>query len=713
MGVFLYQYSLFITLLLLPFALISLKFLGKKGVALILSVIFFFLGGFYTDFTEKRNISKAEPLTLSEKIHTGTVITVPESESYGQSAVVECDGVRIFLMTRESKLNYKDYISFKGICSFPDSKSRPFAFNYSAYLKTDGVYVTTFGTDITVHRNLFSKFNPLDIITAARIKALNVADRLWSGEALMFARAILLGDSSYSSAAFRDKLSEGSISHIIAVSGTHVSLISLAFIFLVRKFSIRNRKYYFAILPVIIFFVLFAGHSPSAWRAAIMLILYIFATVTLSHFDGFTSLSVAAFILLAANPFTAFSLSFILSFSAIAGIMLFGKPFSEALNFIRPKALRASLSVTLSAQIFTIPTLSISFGRFPFLALLANLIAVPLVPFIMLSGYLALIFSFVPDSLNIFADMFNILSFLCIKTAELSAKLPLSNIYPVFQSKILYISCFALLFCFLIIFFIYKKKKTGAVFLALTVIAFTANFCYPHINGEKSVYFIDSEHGDCTAILNGPHIVLADCFSPDSNFLKYSLIPFLRQKGFYSLDAVLLSEYNKYDETLSELFTTVEVKQIFMPESSDAENLKKLLPNTGITFVSEGNHYNINGIEIFIPHKTKNICSYQIVNSDTTILLPGNIEAKTEEALSSAVSDVDILKAPRHGNKGSCSDALLEASTPESIIVSTGRKLSDDFSERLKNYPVYSTKTGGDITVNCKTKEITSYKKVK
>jgi len=141
--------------------------------------------------------------------------------------------------------------------------------------------------------------------------------------------------------------------------------------------------------------------------------------------------------------------------------------------------------------------------------------------------------------------------------------------------------------------------------------------------------------------------------------------------------------------------------------------LKELLPDTKITYVSEGSRFDINGIEISVPQNSDGILSYLIVNENTSILLPGNIKAKAEEPLSESITEVDVLKAPRHGNKGSCSSSLLEKSNPDAVIVSTGRKLSDDFKNRLKDYSVYSTKTGGDITVNCETGKIKPYKKVK
>ncbi len=712
MGVFLYQYSLFLTLILIPLSFLSLFLLGKKGIALILSAFFFFMGGTYTLITEKVNLAKAHPFTESEKSITGTVISIPETESYGQSAVLLSEGVKIRLMTSEGVLKYKDTVSFMGKCSFPEEKSRPLAFDYNTYLKSEDIYLTVFVTDINILGNSASLFNPIDAVTILRSKAIERSSKLWSDEHLMFAIAILLGDSSYSSSAFRDKLSEGSISHIIAVSGTHVSLVSLLFLLILKRFSQRKKYLYFLTLPVVIFFVLFTGASPSAIRAATMFSLFILATATLSFYDGFTSLSSASFILLLINPFVAFSLSYILSFSAVFGILLFTKPFEEALSFIPVKWLKTSLSVTLAAQIFTILTLSLSFGRVPFLSLLANLLVVPLVPFIMASGYLALILSFVPDKINIFTYLFDILSSACIKIAEAASKLPLANIYPVFQFLPLFIACILFFIAFFVFTFIFKKKKTGIVLLCITILSFTLNHFYPALNGEKAVYFLDSGHGDCTVILNGSHISIIDCTSSDKDFLEYTLMPFMRQKGFYALDDVILSEYNKHDEAFSSFINTVKAERVLLPESSSDE-FSAQFPHIKVIPLSSGQKLDLSGVILETVYESGGISSYKITVNEKSVLIPGNITAKAEKQLSDRVSDCDVLKAPRHGNKDSCSEDLLNSVTPEAIIVSTGRNLSEDFKKRLSGYKVYSTKINGDITVNCNTKEIIPYKKVK
>ncbi|MBR6719699.1 MAG: ComEC/Rec2 family competence protein [Clostridia bacterium] len=714
-GVFLYQYSPFLTLILLPLALISLKITGKRGIVLILTVSMFFLGGTYTLLTEKIGYRKADKIAGIETEITGTVISIPEVESYGQSAVCRTKYGKIRLMTSEPILRYKDNVTFTSKSYYPEEKSRPFAFDYPLYLKSEGIYLQAFASELRVNSNKASYLNPIDVITILRSSLIKKADMLWSGEALMFSRAILLGDTSYSSDEFRDKLSEGSISHIIAVSGTHVSFVCAMFLLITSTFAKRKRYLNLLSIPLIIAFVILTGASPSSVRAALMMLFYLIAKSTLSHYDGFTILSTASFLILITNPFTAFSLSFILSFSAVLGILLFAKPLSDIFVRLHLGFIAKALAVTLSAQVFTIISLCFSFGRFPFTALIANLAAVPLVPFIMTAGYISLIIAFIFPAFNITALLTEVLMGLCIAIADFSRKLPLANIYPVFCNVYVFASIFIFFTAALTAILIYKAKKTAAVFLLLFLLSVGLNLYLPGISGDKAFYFADAGHGDSTFIFNKTTSVMAECLSPEDKFVENTVIPILRQHGHSELDALILSEYDPYNEDVTELTKNFHVKAIYIPSGAECENLSETLKQTDteIIFVSMGDSFLVDEISITVPYSEEGFCSYIIDNSGKTLLLPGNMEEKTEKLLAEKASDVDILKAPRHGNKGSCTEELLNATRPNAVIVSTGRKLSDNFKSRLSSYDVYSTKTRGDISIATKNKiKISPYKKV-
>ena len=714
-GVFLYQYSPFISLLLFPLSILSLKFSKKRAIVLILSALMFFAGGMYTLLTEYISYTKADAAIGKECEIKGVLISIPETETYGQSAVCLTEYGKIRLMTSKPILKYKDEITFRAKCYYPGEKSRKLCFDYPLYLKSEGIYLLAFAEEVTVNSSTLSLLNPVDAITYLRSVLAQKAATLWTGETLMFANSILLGDTSLSSNEFKEKLAEGSISHIIAVSGTHVSLIAAMFMVITETFAKRKRYLYLLSVPFIMAFVLLTGISPSAVRAAVMMILYLIAKTTLSHYDSLTALFFSAFLILLFNPFSAFSLSFILSFSAVLGILLFAKPIADILSFLHIGFISNLLAVTLSAQVFTIITLCFSFGRFPFTALLANIIAVPFIPFVMASGYIALAISFIFPQFDIISYIAEILIDICISIADLAGRLPFANIYPVFGNLFLSVSIFSLISLLAASILILRKRKYSVILSLLLIVALIFNNSYTFIAGEKSFYFVDAGHGDSTIVLNKDTAILIDCLSPEDRFVKDTLLPILRYHGHADIDAVFLSEYDPYDEDIKELIESFPVNAVYLPEKANSEDLRKAARSfdTKIFFLKENDSIKTGDIVVNVPYSFRRTCSFTVTNNGFNVLFPGNITEAKEKQLAKKVSDVDILKAPRHGNKGSCSITLLKATTPEAVIVSSRYALSENFSHRLSSFSVYSTKANGDIKVNAESKKITPYKKVK
>ena len=136
-GVFLYQYSPFISLLILPLSFLSLKFSKKRAIVLILSALMFFAGGMYTLLTEYISYTKADAAIGKECEIKGVVISIPETETYGQSAVCLTEYGKIRLMTSKPILKYKDEITFRAKCYYPGEKSRKLCFDYPLYLKSE------------------------------------------------------------------------------------------------------------------------------------------------------------------------------------------------------------------------------------------------------------------------------------------------------------------------------------------------------------------------------------------------------------------------------------------------------------------------------------------------------------------------------------------------------------------------------------------------
>lgn len=534
----------------------------KKGAAASLVVALAFLAGFFhTNGVYLNNYRKTSEL-LSKTQFKCRVVAIEARGSYNRSVTANADGVKVLLTYSGYSFSYGDVIF---VNATPKRATDRNELASDVYITAEVASATHLGREINY-------FSPKDLAMLMRERLLSEADGLWHGEALMFARSVLLGATDYSSQEFKNKLALGSISHIIAISGLHVSLFSGAVMLIISKITARRYARLLCI-PFTLFFMLFTGASPSCIRAAIMFSIYVISEEAFAYYDGYTSMGIAATLILLANPFSAYSLSFILSFAAVLGITMFSGPIEAKLSRLSAPV-KSSLSATLSAQIFTLPVSSIKFSRVPVLSLAANLFAVPLLPIIMVSGYAALLLSFfsLDYPLRILCEI--LISFV-IKTAETAASWPLSNITLLIKSMPLFLIFYALSLVTVYLFLKTKRRKTAYVLFNLSmlslVVMLIASSYTPDcivkkkhaaliVHGESAILFTDSyAYGLDDLLLNNKVSSLdavaytdVDCSIPvssipvrkiltHSNEFSNASAAFLTEGDFFSTDSLMVT----------------------------------------------------------------------------------------------------------------------------------------------------------------------------
>ncbi len=200
--------------------------------------------------------------------------------------------------------------------------------------------------------------------------------------------ALLIGDKSGLSTDILNDFSFIGISHIICVSGYHLSLWSMLVYELLRKTKMDNRiSSLISVFPVILFMFI-SGMTYSVIRAGVMTIIYLLSNVVLRKSDSLNSLGFALMLIAVFNPFAMGSASLQLSALATAGIILYSEFFSKSIEEkimkIKVKPIRSfvytvvsTFMVTLSATAFTLPVSLMLYNRFNFIVFISNIIVVP------------------------------------------------------------------------------------------------------------------------------------------------------------------------------------------------------------------------------------------------------------------------------------------------------------------------------------------------
>lgn len=211
---------------------------------------------------------------------------------------------------------------------------------------------------------------------------------------------ILLGLDAGIPKEMEEDFRDSGLSHIIAISGFNISLLAGVLSATFRRL-LGHWQALLATLTGLAFYTVLAGAEPSVVRAAIMGSIAVFGAAIGRQQSGLTSLTFTAAVLALFQPLILLDVGFQLSFAATLGLVLFAGPWQQALEakllqFWPAQRSRTAaawigeyLLVTLAAQLLTLPIVAYQFHRVSIISLIANPLALPVQPLLMIMGGLS------------------------------------------------------------------------------------------------------------------------------------------------------------------------------------------------------------------------------------------------------------------------------------------------------------------------------------
>lgn len=238
-----------------------------------------------------------------------------------------------------------------------------------------------FGSIIDVYEYENGRLNLAESIKASLKNNLEVL-----GENQGVAYALLTGDKYLVDEVTYSNYKVSGLAHVLAVSGLHISVIAGCVMFVLKKLNV-NRFIRIGTIGIALFlYALFCEFSPSVTRAFIMTVVLLIADCSGDEKDFLSSITLSAMIILLINPFNLFSVSFLLSYSAVLGIAILYPQFKKL--FVRlPKYLGEFFAVSLAVNLFAFPVMAYYFGRVSLVFLIANMLVLP----VMSIGYVLLL----------------------------------------------------------------------------------------------------------------------------------------------------------------------------------------------------------------------------------------------------------------------------------------------------------------------------------
>ena len=513
-----------------------------------------------------------------------------------------------------------------------------------------------------------------------------------------FLTAELTGDKSAMDDGDYLAMQETGLAHLFAVSGLHCAFLVTLLALLISR---RQRLLCAVTIPLLLFYMVMVGMSPSVVRACIMQIFLLIAPLFRRGSDPLTSLAAALLVILLCNPFAAASVSLQLSFSATLGMVLLSprlyklltgwykgkcRPLRAALCFVA-----ANLSATLSAVVFTAPLTAWYFRIFVLVAPLSSLLAVPAAGWSFMAAFVTALLGFVWLPL---ASLLGWISWALVRYI-----LWIANGMMSWRYHAVYFTNPYLIYWLLFLYAVFigcaatpDGKRKYLLASALSVLTLTAAIWVNRQDyqyGVLTALTLDVGQGESVILTSGGETALVDCGSSNSYKDPGGLAAdTLHSMGVRELSAVVVTHYHAdHTNGLYEVLRRIPVQTIYLPDIEDEygvrERLVSLAEEKGaqVTYVTKETTDTLGDtvLTIYPPVQSGgdlNELGLTALASagDFDLLITGDMSGSTEKKLveTYALPDIEVLVVSHHGSRYSSNIRFLKSVTPEAAVISVG-----------------------------------------
>lgn len=552
--------------------------------------------------------------------------------------------------------------------------------------------------------------------------------------------AMLLGEKGLLDGEVKSLYQHNGIIHILAISGLHLSILGMGLYKLLAHLPIPKSVNIILSVALMCCYGTMTGMGVSMVRALVMFGLKLCASLAGRTYDLLSAMTVAALLILIQQPLYLTHSGFLFSFGAVCGLG-FLPEVSEQLP--GRNAFLKALSAGAWVSLVTLPVHLCFYYEFPLYSILLNLIVIPCMSLLLVSGLgvMAAASVFLPlGRLAAFPGVW-ILTFY-EKCCGFCMGLPGQRLVtgrPGNWQVVVFLGLLAAA-----VFFAGKKKKVHfwcAIFSAVTLLT-----CRMPQNFEITV--LDIGQGDCIYLSDGQggHYLIDGGSSDQKEVETYQIIPFLKYRGVRRLDAVFVSHSDedhisgiqgmleKYGET------GIEIGCVFLPdlaEESRDENYLTLAAlaqsrDVPVAFLQEGDRLDKGELMLTCLHPDKSYVNLDtnagsmvlyLTYDDFSALFTGDLEGEGESLVTERLAHmreagglpegITLLKAAHHGSKNSTKKEFLALVNPRLALISAGRNNSyghphRETLERLaeQGCQICQTPDGGAVTVRVRGKKV-------
>lgn len=601
-----------------------------------------------------------------------------------------------------SNLKIGSIIKVEGKLDYPKKNTNFNLFNYKNYLLSEKIYFVLTANKITYIKDTDNIFFKAKNLLINYINNFKTKDYLYT---------FILGNTSLLEQDTKESFQNNGISHLFAVSGMHITLISTLLMYLLKKITKNHDISYIITIFILLFYTFITNFSSSILRAFLLFLLIYINKKFKFNLKTIEIIMLILLILLMYNPFYIYSIGFKFTFIISIILILFSKKINNFKNYFSKLLMTSLISFFIS-----LPIVINNFFEINLISPLLNLIFVPFISIIIFPfSLISLIFPFLDNTFYIIVKFMENISIYINNTLSINIIIGKMNLIMIVIYYLLTLICLNKVLV----------KKYIYVLPIITLILIYSNINY--FNKNLIVTMLDVGQGDSLMIAfpNNKSNILIDT-GGIVNFTKTNyeiststIIPYLKSIGIKKINYLVLThgDYDHMGEAVN-LVNGFKVEQVVFNcgEFNDLEKeLIKVLNQKKIKYYSCVKELNIDNNKLYFLQTKKydnendnsNVIYTELNGYKFMFMGDAGVDKEKDILDKYNLSNVDVLKVGHHGSKTSSSKEFIDEINPKYGIISVGKNNiyghpNKEVLNNLENSKIYRTDQDGSIMFKIK-----------
>ena len=616
---------------------------------------------------------------------TGIVTTIVKKENSFKLTIKGKEKLIVYISNIEN-IELGDKVVVKGKYTLPKKATIPNNFDYQKYLYNNHIFYIMYAKELKIikkNQNITFKIKKY------------ILDKTSNYTNNGYLNAFIIGDKT--DLEFYETYQNNGISHLFALSGMHISMLSLIIYKLVNKFKHKD----LIVIIFLLFYITLTNFSASILRTIIFFIILKLNKKLDLNISTKNALLITLSIIMTYNPLIVFDIGF-----QYSGLVTFGLIVST--KYYKKNYFYNLFITSFIALLFSVPITLYNNYELNLLSILNNLINVPLITFVIYPlSLLTFLLKFLEPIYNL---TINLLEFINNISSIFSLNIIVPKVHIIFY----------LIYYLLIYLYIESNNKKYILIACLYLLSFKLK---PFIDHNNYVYYLDVGQGDSSLIIYNDIVVMNDTGGSSNYNVSSGCIKLLKSLGYSHIDYLILTHgdfdhmgdsiylINNYkvknvvlnNDSFNELETNL-IKELKKKKIKYYQNVEKIpISNNIITILNTEEYDNEND--------NSNVIYIELNNYKFMFMGDAGVDKEKDILERYNLSNIDVLKVGHHGSKTSSSKSFINKINPKYSIISVGKNNryghpNKEVLNNLDHSKIYRTDENGSIMFKIKNNKL-------